>query len=551
MNIQKIKSLLGKLTFKIKNLKTEIPKKYKYIIVSGTGVIVITLTVVLVSNYQTAVLKDSDPAPNALNSSTYSQEQTTADTFSADTSAASAAADTATKKSVTLSRGSQSNLDPLKGDIIKTGVKDSIVTVIQKKLMELDYIETDEPTEEYGETLAYAIQLFQRKNELKMTGEVDAETYKLLISENAKKYTVSLGDDGTDVEQLQQRLYELGYLNKVTGHFGSDTESAVKTFQKRNGLYDDGNVGSQTREALYSAEAVPMSYYLGDKNDEILKYQQRLTELGYLTTKPDGKYGDDTVAAVKRFQDNNGLIADGYMGPATKELLMSGDASENALDIGDSGDDVTNVQNYLKKLGYLRGSTGYFGSDTHEAVLNFQKRNGLKADGKVGSQTINQLLSPDAKRWNGGSGSSGSSGGSGSGSSGGSSSGGSTVNTTSPNADLFVSIAKSKLGAKYVYGAKGPSTFDCSGFVYWVLKQAGVRQSYMTSASWNVTGRYQKITSMSSIKKGDVITFRGHVGIALGNNQMIDASSSQGKVRITNLSSSYWTRNFVNAFRIF
>jgi len=41
-----------------------------------------------------------------------------------------------------------------------------------------------------------------------------------------------------------------------------------------------------------------------------------------LTTKPDGKYGNDTVIAVKRFQENNGLIADGYMGLATTELLM-------------------------------------------------------------------------------------------------------------------------------------------------------------------------------------------------------------------------------------
>lgn len=544
MNFKKIKNLLSNTTGKIKKYGTEIPKKYKYIIVSSTGVIIITLTVILVSNFQPSLSKDNAPS-EALNSNTYSQEQKTSGNSPAETSANTLA------KSTTLSRGTEPALDPLKGDIIKLGVKNSIVTVIQKKLMELDYIELDEPTEEYGEPLAFAIQLFQRKNNLKMTGEVDAETYKLLISEDAKKYTVSLGADGTDVEQLQDRLYELGYLNKVTGHFGTETESAVKEFQKRNGLYDDGNVGSQTREALYSDKAVPMSYYLGDKNDEILKYQQRLNELGYLTTKPDGTYGDDTVAAVKRFQENNGIIDDGYMGPATKELLMSNDASENALDIGDSGDDVTNVQNYLKKLGYLRGVTGYFGSDTHDAVINFQRRNDLTADGKVGSQTINKLLSPDAKRWTGGSGNSGgSSSGSGSSSSG-SSSGGSSSIGSGKNVSSIIAIAKSKLGSRYVYGAKGPSTFDCSGFVYWVLKQAGIRQSYMTSYGWNGSTRYQKISSMSSIKRGDIISYRGHVGIALGNNQMIDASSSQGKVRITNITSSYWTRNFVCAYRIF
>jgi len=541
MNIKKI---LSNLTQKIKRLKLEYPSKVKYIIISCSGVVVLTITVLIVSTY--LPIKDSTSVADVENN-TYTQSAVDRNS-----------SDTQVKQSNKVSRGTEASLDPLKGDIIKLGIKDSIVIIIQKKLMELDYIELDEPSEEYGETLKYAVQLFQRKNELKITGEVDAQTYQLLISEEAKKYTVSLGAKGTDVEQLQMRLYELGYLPKATQYFGTDTEAAVKEFQKRNGLYDDGNVGAQTREILYSAEAIPLSFYLGDENDEIMKYQQKLYQLGYLTSKPDSKYGNDTVAAVKRLQENNGLIADGYMGPATKELLMSEGVAENAITIGDSGEDVTNVQEYLKKLGYLNGVTGYFGSDTHDAVLNFQKRNGLSADGKVGSQTINKLLSSSAKKWSGNSGGSSSegssSGGSSSGgnSSGGSSSGGSdSVNTASPNASLFISIAKSKLGARYIYGAKGSSTFDCSGFVYWVLNQAGVRQSYMTSYAWNRNTKYQKITSMSSIKRGDIISYNGHVGIALGNNQMIDASSSQGMVRITNITSSYWTRNFVSAFRIF
>ncbi len=551
MNIEYIKNVkktVHKLTNKVKGYKLEHPSKFKYIITTCSGVVVLTITILFASTYS-PLLKDNDVAESASTSST----SVPSIQSNLESSSGSISDNKYLTNSDKVSRGATTSLNPLKGDIIKLGTKDSIVTVIQKKLMDLDYIELDEPTEEYGETLEHAVQLFQRKNDLTMTGEVDAQTYELLISDDAKKYTVFIGAKGTDVEQLQTRLYELGYISSVTGYFGTDTEAAVKEFQKRNGLYDDGNVGSQTREILYSAEAVPLSFYLGDKNDEILKYQQKLYELGYMTTKPDGVFGNDTVIAVKHLQQNNGLIADGHFGPATKELLMSGDVTENALTIGASGDEVTNVQTYLKKLGYLKGTTGYFGSDTYNAVINFQKRNGLTADGKVGSQTINKLLSSDAKKWTGSTGGS-SSGGS---SSGGSSSGGSSsgsgndsVNKASPSASLIVSIAKSKLGAKYVYGAKGPSTFDCSGFVYWVLNQAGIKQSYMTSYAWNRNTKYQKITSMSKIQKGDIITFNGHVGIALGNNQMIDASTSQGKIRITNITSSYWTRNFVNAFRI-
>lgn len=543
-----LKNLINNLQQKIKKFKSESPSKFKYIVVSCSGAVVLTITIIIVST-SSPVLNKSENAITSIEAQSSPNTLYTADTYSINT---------AEHKETSVSRGIEPPLDPMKGDIIKLGVKNSVVLVIQNRLIELDYLESDEPTEEYSEALQLAVQLFQRKNELEITGEVNADTYKLLVSEDAKKYTVSLGAEGVDVEQLQTRLYELGYLEKVTSYFGTDTDVAVKEFQKRNGLYDDGNVGHQTREILYSEEAIPLSFYLGDENEEIKQYQQKLFDLGYLTSKPDGKYGNDTVAAVKRFQEKNGLIADGYFGPATKELLMSDKASEYAIILGDNGDDVTNIQTYLKKLGYLKGVTGYFGTDTHTAVMNFQKRNGLNADGKVGSQTISKLLSSNAKSWNGGS-SGSSSGGSnsgGSGSSGGSSSGGSNsgdndVSSDSPSVDRLISVAKSKLGSSYILGAKGPSTFDCSGFIYWVLNHAGVRQSYMTSYGWQRTSRYQRITKMSSIRRGDIISFNGHVGIALGNNQMIDASSSQGKVRITNITSSYWVRNFVCAYRIF
>ncbi|EPR11929.1 peptidoglycan-binding protein [Ruminiclostridium papyrosolvens] len=544
MNLKKIKSLISDIPKKIKNYKNKYPSKYKYIIISCSGAAALALTAAIVFTLPPSSSKFV--AADKQESTASISSQTTPQKYSKSESESTAL--TKTSRGIT-------PMNPKQGDVIKSGVKDSTVTVIQKRLMDLDYLEIDEPTDEFGEPLQFAIELFQRKNKLPITGEVDAKTYELLLSEDAKAYTVSLEAEGTDVQQLQERLYELGYINKATGYFGTDTDTAVKEFQKRNGLYDDGNVGKQTREILYSTKAVPMSFYLGDENSEILQFKQRLYELGYLTAKPSGKYDNDTVLAVKRFQENNGLIADGFIGPVTKDLLMSADATENALDIGDSGDDVTKVQTYLKKLGYLKGVTGYFGSDTHNAVLNFQTRNGLGQDGKVGSQTIAKLLSPDARKWTGGSGSgsNGNNSGGSSNSGGGNNSGGESNggNFVSPSVERLISVAKSKLGSRYVYGAKGPNTFDCSGFVYWVLKNSGVRQGYMTSGGWAGNGRYKRISSMSSIKRGDIITYNGHVGIALGGNQMIDASSSQGRVRITNITSSYWTRNFVCAFRIF
>jgi peptidoglycan hydrolase-like protein with peptidoglycan-binding domain len=437
--------------------------------------------------------------------------------------------------------------------LISKGTTDSaLVPGIQERLMELGYMDEDEPTDYFGPNTKLAVELFQRKHNLTIDGYVGEQTYELLMSDQATKYSVSIGAEGTDVHELQIRLRELGYINKATDYFGTETEAAVKKFQEKNGLAADGTVGQQTLELLYSEDAKANAISYGEKSDEVLSYQKRLAKLGYLTSEPDGNFGKDTVTAVKRFQERNGLIADGYVGPQTKQLLMSSDAEANALTIGASGRDVEEVQQRLKELNYLRKVTGYYGSDTEAAVRNFQNRNGLHVDGKVGKQTMSKLFSSGAKKASSSSGSSGSS----SGSSGDTPPSGSEPSSpdspaVTANVETFISIAESKLGSRYVRGGKGPNTFDCSGFVYWCLNQAGVKQGYMTSASWQKTTRYQRIGSMSDIRRGDVISFRGHVGIALGDGKMIDASSSQGQIRITNLSSSYWQRNFVCAYRIF
>lgn len=433
--------------------------------------------------------------------------------------------------------------------VIKYGMEASVVAEIQQRLMKLGYMEDDEPTEYYGSITQSAVKLFQRQAGLDVDGCVGMETWTRLNADDAEHYTVMQDMDGEDVTELQKRLRELGYIDTVTGHFGEMTVEAVKKFQEINKLTVDGKVGSRTREMLYSEDATANFHKYGEKSDEILKYQQRLQKLGYLTTTPDGTYGKDTVSAVKRFQELNGLIADGFLGYNTIKTLNSSSAQANALKLGMEGSDVTKVQERLKKLGYMSKVTGYYGQLTEDAVKAFQKRNGLAQDGTVGKVTMNTLTSSSAKKASSRSSSSSSSSSSGS-----SSSGSSNVShADSSGVERFISVAESKLGSKYVFATKGPNTFDCSGFVYWCLNQAGISQGYMTSASWAKCSKYPKITSMSKLERGDIIVYSGHVGIYLGGGKMIDASSSKGKVRTTSgiTSSNYWTSHFICGFRVF
>lgn len=448
---------------------------------------------------------------------------------------------------------------------ISEGVDATVVTTIQTRLMDLDYMDVDEPGSLYDETTKVAVEHFQEQHELPVTGTADQQTYDLLMSDQAKYYTLSIGAKNMDVSELQQRLYELGYIgkDKTTGYFGTDTEAAVKKLQKLNRLSEDGKVGKDTREMLYSEDAVPNMYSYGEQSDEIMTYQKRLKKLGYLSTEPDGTFGDDTKAAVKRFQESSGLVVDGHIGPTTEATLMSDSAQGNALSIGAKGNDVTNVQERLKELGYTKKVTGYFGSDTDAAVKNFQKTNKLTVDGKVGAHTMNTLISSDAKKYkkpassnNGGS-SNNSSGSSGNSSSSNNSSGssdndsGSPANISGANVESFISVAESKLGKKYDRGAKGPNSFDCSGFVYWCLNQVGVNQSYMTSGAWAKSSKYTKIDNMGDMQRGDIIVYKGHVAIYAGNGTMIDASSNNRKVVKRSCTTSWCTSRFICAFRVF
>ena len=429
---------------------------------------------------------------------------------------------------------------------LEPGVTTAKVAELQQRLMDLYYMAVDEPTEYYGPQTKLAVELFQRKHELSIDGIAGEQTLALLFSDEAKTYSVSLGISGTDVEEIQTRLVELGYMNEATGNFGEVTEGAVKEFQTRNGLSVDGTVGQQTLEMLYSEDVKAYSVSSGMTGDEVKTLQERLKKLGYLSAA-DGVFGKETVEAVKRFQTVNGLIADGHIGPQTKSVLYSSDAQSDALVIGDSGTTVENVQKQLVKLKYMTKATGYYGDGTESAVKAFQKRNGLSADGKVGKNTMNKLFSSSAKAA-----AKTTTGGNTGGNTGGSPSEPSDTSTL----EKFIAAAESKLGAKYVRGAKGPNSFDCSGFVYWCLNKAGVRQGYLTSYAWRTYSKYTRITKMSDIRRGDVIVYKmssssGHVGIAISNSMMIDASSNNGKVVKRGFTSSYWQKVFYCAYRVF
>ncbi|WP_195345959.1 SH3 domain-containing protein [Paraclostridium sordellii] len=124
---------------------------------------------------------------------------------------------------------------------------------------------------------------------------------------------------------------------------------------------------------------------------------------------------------------------------------------------------------------------------------------------------------------------------------------------TSQGADAVISLAKQQLGKPYVWGAEGPGSFDCSGFTQYVFKNAAGKILPRVSKEQS---KFGQSVNKSNLQKGDLIFFDtdkdgvvNHVGIYMGNNEFIHASSGGKKVMISQLN-SYYNSAYTNARRV-
>lgn len=140
---------------------------------------------------------------------------------------------------------------------------------------------------------------------------------------------IRAGDRGEDVKWLQQQLVAHGYSigqTGIDGICGTDTVKAIRAFQRDNGLSVDGIAGPDTIKALRGINPFrkpTQNIYLGDWGDGVKWVQWELRRHGYNIGKYgiDGRYGASTQDAVKRFQRERGLAADGIVGAKTRDAL--------------------------------------------------------------------------------------------------------------------------------------------------------------------------------------------------------------------------------------
>jgi len=318
------------------------------------------------------------------------------------------------------------------------------VSQLQVRLMELGYLDSDEPSTVYNAATTVAVSLFQRTIDETMDGVATGELQEHLFSAEAKPYEIKLGDSGTDVESMQSRLNELGYYDdKINGYFGVATEDALRAFQTKNKMSVDSVFNVDDRDLLYSPDARP-----------------RIDPTPTPSPKPTPKPTQKPAKTAKPTSTSSGGSGSG--GSGTPEATQA-----------PSGEEVSYSASY--------------------------------------------------------------------------------------SADGLVSVASAMMGKPYSWSEESPSKgFDCSGLVYFSLRTCGVSTSRYSAAGFSSVSRWAEITSIGDLQKGDLVFFKNdtsssvsHTGIYLGGGKFVHASSSAGKVITSSISTSYWTRNFVNGRRVF
>ncbi len=128
------------------------------------------------------------------------------------------------------------------------------------------------------------------------------------------------GSNNNFVYLLQLMLNQNGFNLSVDGQFGTNTLNAVTRFQQTNGLVADGLVGNRTWSALLVLPPRP-TVRKGSRGTFVRYLQEKLISKLYPVGAIDGIFGGATEQATKEFQQENGLTADGIVGPATWQAV--------------------------------------------------------------------------------------------------------------------------------------------------------------------------------------------------------------------------------------
>lgn len=252
----------------------------------------------------------------------------------------------------------------------------------------------------------------------------------------------------------------------------------------------------------------------GDRGTAVSNLQSKLNAKGFLHGGIDGIYGPNTADAVRAFQNSNGLPVDGIAGPDTFAKLNGNSAANNNNSNSNNNSTSVNHSNTVQNNNTTVNNNSSNSNNVYHPVSasgsNHQSSNVEDMSYRPNQTSNNQSNQGDQN--------------------------------SQVSGSKIAAIAQQYNGAPYVWGGMSPAGFDCSGFIKYVLQQAGIETSGRDAAAI-----YSEGTSVSTPSVGDVVFFSNtykpgisHAGIYIGNNQMIGALNEKDGVQIVSLDNPYW-----------
>ncbi|MHC5674330.1 peptidoglycan-binding protein [Nostoc sp.] len=211
--------------------------------------------------------------------------------------------------------------------VLSQGKTGAAVTRLQQRLRQLGYLNAN-PTGNFGPMTRDAVIQFQRNYRISANGIVNRQSWNQLLGYSPTPGRRSLSTQ--QVRELQVRLRQLSYFKtNPTGKIGPKTREAVIAFQRNYHLPVDGIANAQVLESVRSASTVgyttqqPGRNYLtvGDRGENVRLVQERLSQLGFSNTNPDGFFNDYTRQSVIAFQQSSRLNSTGNVDWQTWQAL--------------------------------------------------------------------------------------------------------------------------------------------------------------------------------------------------------------------------------------
>ncbi len=410
------------------------------------------------------------------------------------------------------------------------------VSALQQQLMDLGYMDADEPGTLYTESTKNAVTLFQRATNADQNGIASASLQETLFSEDAQEYRIKLNDSGADVRSVQRQLSELGYYDdRITGYFGPQTEEAVMRFQSKNGLTADGQITRDEYDLLYSDDAVA----LATPTPTPTPTPSPTPRASKTPTPKPAKTPTPKPAKTPTPKPTKTPTPKPTRTPKptptpkpTKAPTPKPTRTPKPTPTKKPTKTPTPKPTRTPKPTPTPKPTK---SPTPKPTKTPKPTPTPKP---TKSPTPKPTATPTPK----------------------------PTKTPKPTPDNtqyehsvngLIKCAHNQLGDPYILGDEGPDSFDCSGLVHYCLNKSGIKVGRRNAYTYSNNNDWKRIDSVDELKKGDLLFFKSdtsdkvnHTAIYIGNKQFIHASASKGMV-VQSSFSSYWYRNFVCGRRVF